>query len=361
MEFMDRLNALAAKVRNQRDIIGTEEAAKNAFIMPFLDNVLGYDVFNPTEVIPEYTADVGLKKGEKVDYAILRNGNVQILVECKRSDEPLDLQHASQLYRYFAVTNARIALLTNGQVYNFYTDLDAPNRMDAQPFLVLDLANIDTAMVPELAKLSKEQFDLESVISAAEELKYVSQIKRHVAQQFKNPEYDWVKFFTSRVYSGQFTQKIREQFTELVGKASSQFLNDQVNSRLKTALGADGFTATPKDTEEDPGQPTGKISAPDSGVVTTSEELEGYAIIKAIGCSEVPADRIVSRDSKSYFAVLLDDNNRQPIARLHFNGERQKYIGLLDAEKRETRHPIEALNEIYEHADSIREAVNRYV
>tara|TARA_B100000678_G_scaffold209291_1_gene176890 strand:+ start:668 stop:1459 length:792 start_codon:yes stop_codon:yes gene_type:complete len=238
MEFADRLSALAAKVRNQADAIGTEEATKNAFVMPFISTILGYDVFDPLEVVPEYTADVGTKRGEKVDYAIVRNGEVQILIEAKASLGQLKIEHASQLFRYFSVTNARLAVLTNGVVWQFYTDLDAPNRMDSKPFLVLDLLEIDETLIPEIQKLSKDSFDLDSIISTAEELKYVGALKREIAAQFRAPSDEWVKFFTSRVYEGSFTARVREQFTTLVSKASRQFLTESVNDRLKTALGA---------------------------------------------------------------------------------------------------------------------------
>lgn len=77
MEFEESLNQVAAKVRDLKEGIETEEATKNAFIMPFIGQVLGYDVFNPTEVVPEFTADVGVKKGEKVDYALVHDGQVQ--------------------------------------------------------------------------------------------------------------------------------------------------------------------------------------------------------------------------------------------------------------------------------------------
>ncbi len=244
MEFAEKISALAAKVRQQRDVIQTEEATKNAFVMPFISTILGYDVFNPLEVVPEFIADVGLKKGEKIDYAIVKDGEVQILIECKKSTEPVKIEHASQLFRYFAVTNARIAILTNGEVYQFFTDLDAPNRMDAKPFLVLDLNDIDQMLIPELQKLSKDVFDLDSIISAAGELKYIGELKRTLAAQFKEPEDEWVKFLTGRVYTGAYTQKVREQFTALVTKASKQFLNDQVNERLKKALGNPGFPQT---------------------------------------------------------------------------------------------------------------------
>jgi len=365
MDFAELLVALATKVRNQRDAIQTEEATKNAFVMPFISTILGYDVFNPLEVVPEFTADVGVKKGEKVDYAIMRDGEVQMLIECKKSTEPLKIEHASQLFRYFAVTNARIAVLTNGETYQFYTDLDAPNRMDDKPFLVLDLLDIDDSLVPELVKLTKDVFDLDSIISAAGELKYIGQIKRTLGRQFTEPEDEWIRFFTSRVYEGAFTQRVREQFTPLVTKATRQFLNDQVNERLKSALGAPSFSTTPASAvvqaEAVSSKPVAESDLDrDTELDTTLEELEGYQIVKAIACSEVRPHRVVHRDAKSYFAVLLDDNNRKPIARLHFNGKKQKYLGLFDANKAETRYPIESLDEIYQYASQIREIVRTY-
>jgi len=363
MEFAEKLSALATKVRQQRGVIQTEEATKNAFVMPFISTILGYDVFNPLEVVPEFIADVGLKKGEKIDYAIVKDGEVQILIECKKSTEPVKIEHASQLFRYFAVTNARIAILTNGEVYQFFTDLDAPNRMDAKPFLVLDLNDIDQSLIPELQKLSKDVFDLDSIISAAGELKYIGELKRTLATQFKEPEDEWVKFLTTRVYTGPYTQKVREQFTTLVSKATKQFLNDQVNERLKKALGNPGFPQS-----EDSTIAAVVTSAPVAeadlteadGLETTLEEIEGYQIVRAIVCSEVKPARVVQRDAKSYFAVLLDDNNRKPIARLHFN-RTQKYIGIFDDNKEETRVPISSLEEIYEHTEALRASVKSYL
>lgn len=361
MEFEERIAALATKVQNQRNAILTEEAAKNAFVMPFISLILGYDVFDPLEVIPEFTADIGIKKGEKVDYAIMRDGEVQILIECKQPKDSLKIEHASQLYRYFSVTNARIAVLTNGQIYQFYTDLDAPNKMDSKPFLVLDLDDVDDALLPELRKLTKEFFDLDSIISAAEELKYLGQIKRAMAAQFSEPEDEWIKFFTVRIYDGSFTQKVKEQFRALVVKASSQFVRDQVNERLKSALNS-GSPSPTTDVSlelESEGAALSDVQR-DTEVETTLEEITGYQIVKAIACSEVKPQRITGRDAKSYFAVLLDDNNRKPIARLHFNGKARKYLGTFDADKTETRHLIESLDDIYLHAEVIRNAVRAF-
>lgn len=296
----------------------------------------------------------------KIYYAILKEGEVQILVECKKIGEPLNINHASQLFRYFHVTNARISILTNGQVYKFFTDLDAPNKMDEKPFLELDLLDIDEHAVPELIKLTKSAFDVESIINSAGELKYVSQIKKEIAAQFSKPEDDFVKFFASRVYDGMITQRVREQFTELTRKAVTQFLSDQINDRLKSAMSGavqPSYASTVSAPTETPAEQQSE-SAEDK-VITTLEELEGYHIVKAIVRSVVDSKRIVQRDTQSYFGILLDDNNRKPICRLHFN-RLQKYIGIFDQEKNETRHPISSLDEIYDFADQLRTTISFY-
>jgi len=362
MEFEEKLAGLAAKIRQQKSAIQTEEATKNAFIMPFIQSVLGYDVFNPLEVVPEFTSDVGTKKGEKVDYAILKDGQIQILIETKKIGEPLSLNHAGQLFRYFHVTTARISILTNGQVYKFFTDLDAPNKMDEKPFLELDLLDIDDHAVPELQKLTKTAFDVESIISAAGELKYVGQIKRELANQFASPNDDFVRFFAARVYEGAVTQKVREQFAILTKKATVQFLSDQVNDRLKSAIAGGGQQPiiVTQVRQEDVAVPSEPENEDDKDkLVTTQDELDGFNIIKAIVRSEVDVKRIAARDTQSYFGVLLDDNNRKPICRLHFN-RAQKYIGLFDKDKIETRHPIASVDDIFAFADALRLAASFY-
>lgn len=363
MTFEEAIADIASKLQAQRDSIQTEEATKNAFIMPFISRVLGYDVFNPLEVVPEFTADHGTRRGEKVDYAIMKDAEVQILIECKHIGDELHIKHASQLFRYFSVTNARIGVLTNGQVYNFYTDLDAQNIMDERPFLVLDLLDIDESILPELQKLTKETFNLDSVISSAEELKYVGALKREIANEFREPTTEFVRLLMGRVSERRATADNLRQFTALTEKATKQYLKEQVNVRLKSALGevepvAAVAHAEPVDTAVDEASADDAPRSPD--VSTTEEELAGYQIVKAIACSEVRPQRITHRDSKSYFAVLLDDNNRRTIARLWFNGKTKKHIGLFDENKVEHRYLLEDVDDIYQHAEKIRETVRRY-
>lgn len=354
MAFDDALQDMADKVREFAPNLTTEEATKTAVIMPFISRVLGYDVFNPQEVVPEYVADLGLKRGEKVDFAILREGQVQMLIEAKRIGDSLSLEHAGQLVRYFHTSNARIGVLTNGQHWHFYTDLDRANIMDERPFLQLDLLNIDLYLLPELKKLTKEVFDLESVILAAEELKYVGGLKRALADQFERPSDELVKLLASQVYDKYFNAKVREQFSRLTFKAMAQFINERVNDRLKSALdGASTASPTPSEPDDAPTDSEPPVYE------TTDEERAGFQIVRAIAASEVPYDRVFERDQHSYFAVLLDDNNRKPVCRLHFNGKKL-YLGLLNEEKVETRVALARVEDIYLHAEAIREAVRRY-
>jgi len=363
MEFYESLNSLAAKIRSQAQNITTEEATKNAFVMPFIKSVLGYDVFDPSEVIPEFVCDVGTKKGEKIDYAICKEGQVQILVECKKLGEPLNINHASQLFRYFHVTTARISILTNGRVYKFFTDLDAPNKMDEKPFLELDLLDIDEHAAPELRKLTRSAFDVDSIISAAGELKYIGQLKRELAGQFAEPNDEFLRFFIARVYDGTITQRVREQFQPLLGKAITQYTADLVNDRLKSAItGVAPQTLVAQFPQTDMASKSEPVSASvdegedESRIVTTDEELEGFFIVKSIVRTIVEPERVGHRDTQSYFGILLDDNNRKPVCRLHFN-RAQKYVGILDADKKETRHAITKLDDIYQLSPALIDAV----
>jgi hypothetical protein len=358
MDFIERLQALSKKVSQVSDNLATEEATKNALVMPFLHSVLGYDVFDPNEVVPEFTADTGTKKGEKVDYALIKDGAVQILIECKKYSEPLSTKHANQLFRYFSVTNARIAILTNGAQYQFYTDLDAPNKMDEKPFLTLDLEDLDEHVVPEIKKLTKSSFDVDSVVDAAGELKYLNQIKKVLSEQFKDPEEDFVKFFTSKVYDGVQTAKVKSQFLEITTKALKQFLNDSINARLKSAIGGEVKDSVKIDVPEIQEEVDEDVSDKPK-VQTTDEEVEGFNIVKAILRQKVEVQRVFSRDTQSYFGILLDDNNRKPICRLWFN-TKQKYIGIFDESKAEIRHPIESVDDIFNFSEQLQNTLALY-
>lgn len=356
MDFVDRIGALAGRIEKQKSAIQTEEAAKTAFVMPFIQ-ALGYDVFDPTEVVPEFIADVGSKKGEKIDYAIMVEGKPSMLIECKCCSANLNDNHASQLRRYFHVTSARIGVLTNGQTYQFFADLDEPNIMDKKPFMEIDLLDLDEQLVPELKKLSKSSFEIDQMLSTASNLKYTREIKGYFERQLTTPDPDLVRLVIADIYTGMKKQPIIEQFTPLVRQGLLAVINDQINARLKSALNS----GTIQTQEVQRGGQHEEQQSEDfvKGVITTQEEMEGYYIVRAILHQVVDIDRVAMRDTKSYFGILLDDNNRKPLCRLHFNTQ-QKYIGVFDEQKNETRVPITSLNQIYDYTDQIRAAVGLY-
>lgn len=359
MDLIDEIRNLAARIEKSREHVATEEATKNAYVMPFIA-ALGYDVFDPTEVTPEMVCDVGVKKGEKIDYAIKKDGKVIMLFECKHHGANLAVEHASQLYRYFSVTDARVGVLTNGIEYRFFTDLDAPNKMDSKPFLVVNILNFPELMIAELKKFSKNAFQIDDLLSTANELKYTREIKNLFGQQLVAPSEEFVKFCANGIGVSRMTPSVKEQFTALTRRAFAEFLSDNLSEKLRTALGA---AVEPIDFEAKIAKEfveSESKNGSENGIETTQEELEGYYTVKAILRDIVDTRRIAHRDQQSYFGVLLDDNNRKPICRLRFNAKSVKYIGLFDENGNEDKVLVESIDDIYFHAERLRQTALRY-
>lgn len=353
MDFKDQIKQIGERVMKLKEQILTEEATKNAFIMPFLQ-ALGYDVFNPLEVVPEYVSDIGTKKGEKIDYAIFKDGKPTILVECKHWAQNLNL-HDGQLLRYFHVSKAKFGLLTNGITYRFYSDLVEPNKMDEKPFLEFNINEIKDAQIDELKKFHKSNFDAENIVNTASDLKYTNELKNLFQQELANPSPDFIKYFAKQVYPSVVTAKVLEQFTSLLKKSTQQHITDLITERLKTALSKEDEA-----TKEQAAQEAEKAKAEESKVVTTEEELEGFMIVKTILRQKVDASRIFHRDAQSYFAVLLDDNNRKSLCRLYFNGNK-KYIATLDENKKEIKNEINSLDDIFNFAPALINTLESYL
>jgi hypothetical protein len=340
MELEARVSELSKVVREHREVLLTEEAAKTALVMPFLQ-ALGYNVFNPSEVVPEFTCDVGTKKGEKVDYAICEAGKVKVLIECKPANSELSVKHASQLFRYFATTDARLAVLTNGVVYQFYSDIDAPNKMDDKPFFTFSLENPRKHDLKTLESFTKQAFDINNIVQEAGNLKLQSLVYKELQKEFQEPSEEFIRLIAGRVSEGRITPAVKETFRALIIGSVSSLIRDRVNERLTSAL-----TAT-NPVEDEPGQE-------DSGeaTFTTEEEIAGFNIVRAIGSRLVDPRRIVMRDAKSYCAVLLDDNNRKTIARLHFNSPTARYLGTFKG-KEEVRLSVSDPVDLYKHDAAI--------
>ena len=236
MDFIDDVRTRSRQFQVRIEHLDTEEAAKTSLIMPFIQ-MLGYNIFDPTEVVPEFTADFGTKKGEKVDYALMQNGNPVVLIEAKKHGAALRVEQESQLFRYFSATAARFGILTDGILYRFYSDLDEPREMDKRPFFEFNMLDFTDVQVEQLKQFHKDSFDPTETVEAARELKYTNEIIRSLSEEMRKPSDDFVRFVLTRMeYPGPKTRQRIEQFTPLVQQAFSQFVRDLIDSRLKSAL-----------------------------------------------------------------------------------------------------------------------------
>ena len=329
--------------------------------MPML-KALGYDVFDPAIVIPEFTADFGVRRAEKVDYAIRIGGDIQILIECKPVHSDLTSIHASQLYRYYSVTKAKFGILTNGREWRFFSDLDAPNKMDDQPFFIFSISDYNDQDLIEFEKFSAASFSVDGIIAAASDLKLKSLISETLRQEFSSPSDEFTRLIGRRIHSGNLTAEIRVRFSALIAACISDILRDQANQRLKAAIDRPaGDTATVAASGASPGVTSsqlGEAVAASDSKNTTEEELEAFRIIRAIVRREVDSKRIHMRDAASYCAILLDDNNRKPIARLYLEGKKKRVGTFKD--RVETRHDIQSVDDLYSLADEFVAAAKGY-
>ncbi len=326
--------------------------------------MLGYDVFNPLEVVPEMDCDIAKKKGEKIDYAIMKDGAPIMLIECKHWKQDLNL-HDNQLKRYYVASKAKFGVLTNGIVYRFYADLIKENIMDDVPFLEINLEKLRETQIEEVKKFCKGNFDLDNILSSANDLKYMSEVKKIIRAEFGEPSPELVKMLTKRVYEGIVTQKVLDQFTDIVKRALKSHINDVMSEKLGIAIKATEAAGAPIQTASSTAEQTSDESAKEeekvSKINTTIEELEGYYIVKSIVCEVIPTERVTYRDSQSYFAIFVDDNNRKPVCRLHFNNTNNKRIGFVDENRNEQMESISKLDDIYNFKKQLIEAAKRYL
>ncbi|MFA7659114.1 MAG: type I restriction endonuclease [Candidatus Gastranaerophilaceae bacterium] len=337
MEFIEKIRVLSERVESMKQKLGTEEATKNALIMPFLQ-MLGYDVFNPSEVVPEFIADVGIKKGEKVDYAIMQNNKPVILIECKKiEDGKLDIRkHSTQLIRYFMVTDAKFIILTNGVLYKFFTDIEQTGKLDTEPFFTFNLLDFKLDQVEQLQEFCKGEFNIDKAFLNASNLKYISRFEDVLKEEYENPSTDFVKYLITKSGIGEkrITPAVVEKHTHTTIEAFNQFMSATVKKALEGNINQSN--TIPENQKKDETK---------SLIETTVEELEGYAIVKSILKDTIDLNRLFYRDTINYFNLILDDNIRKTICRLYFNNK-QKYICFLENNKEE-KHPLDTINDIF--------------
>jgi len=351
MEFQEQIKNLSQRIVDLRESVVTEEATKHSFIMPFI-SLLGYDIFNPTVVIPEFTADISKKKNEKVDYAIMHNNEPLILIEAKCHNQNLD-NHATQLERYFTVTECRFAILTNGIEYKIFTDLEKTNKMDRTPFFSFNLLELKDRDIKELEKFKNSNFDIDNIIASAGNKKYIAGIKSIFKRETKEPSDDFARLFASQLTDKSLRQNVLDEFKSYIKIAFSEVVTDlaqdKINS-LRTKLNVEIHNEQEENNKND---------IDDNGIETTEEELQGFFIVKSILAENISLDRIYARDTKSYFGVLLDNNNRKWVCRLLFN-TKQKYISIHIEDKKEEKFTLEKVEDIYNYKSELQKVISRF-
>ena len=354
MDWTEQLKDLAKKIAAPDwQTPPNEEATKMALVAPFL-HALGYDIFNPTEVMPEFSADLPLiKRGERVDYAILKDGQPRILVEVKAYRTNLDEAERGQLQRYFHATEARIGILTNGHIFQFFMDLDEANKMDEKPFAEVNLLSILSCTLSQLKYVTKSKFNLDELLGIAEELKYTKGVKDEIGKELTDPS-DWlVKEMAQRVHSAKrISNQILDSFRPIVADAIQSYINDRINE-TKEIKTVEVKEHDQKSVQEDATEIEGS-----DGIVTTQErkEIGALRIIRAICAELVDPNRLKKRDTKSYCNITLDGGARKSFLRLHFNSIKAKKVTIFDQDQPEAVS-LSTPSDLYQYKERIRKAL----
>lgn len=349
--FDVRVKDLERRSKHAGELALTEEATKTSVVMPILQ-ALGFDIFNLEEVVPEFVADVGIKKGEKIDFAIKIDGKIAILVEVKPISTSLGAAQFSQLYRYFAALDAKLAILTNGREIWFFSDTEEKNKMDKRPFFVFDLQSYDEHQVKEFARFQKVQFNIDSILEAASNLKYVKAAANFVKSQLSAPSDDFVRFVAKSFYDGTLTKNVIEQLRPAIQASLDEVIRARIQDKLNVTFSQPAHDVPVQKAD---------VEVQEDGIETTAEEMQAFLIVRAIGAKVAPVERITMRDAKSYCSVFVDDKNNRPVCRFYFNAKSVKRVGIFDAEKVETKYDVASLSDIYLYSSQIEAAIKAYL
>ena len=235
MDFKETILKLSEKVGKNKDACATEEATKTSLILPFI-KALGFNIEDPHEVVPEYICNKMGNKSERVDYAILKESNPIILIECKHCKEDLSLEHVGHMKRYYQMASSKFGILTNGVNYKFFTDLDETNKMDEKPFLDINMLDLQVNQIEMLNKFQKSNFNVEEILESAKKLKYTNKLKKIIAKEFETPSPDFVRHFTKQIYDGVITASVLEYFSELTKKSLKEYLTEKITERLTEVI-----------------------------------------------------------------------------------------------------------------------------
>lgn len=289
--------------------IETEEATKMTLIMPFIQK-LGYNVFDINEVVPEYTADIAKKKGEKIDYAIKIDGKIAFVIEAKHVAENLD-NHSKQLARYFVNTDAKIAILTNGLEYRFFTDIDKDNIMDDTPFFTFNIQTCKEKDIEYLIGFSKAKFNENNLYGKAEKSRKISEMVAVIDKEFTAPSEDFIKLLIDRSYTGIKTKYVIEEYTEYITSALTKYIDNKITEKLKSAF---------PDVEIKP--QTALLEKTKDKTKETSLSINEATIYGYVKLMIKDIDTFITyKDTLSYFNILKEGKVQKWICRVYDHKE----------------------------------------
>lgn len=343
MNFTEELRDFSNRISKLKESISTEEATKTSIVLPFFQ-LLGYDIFNPLEFVPEYTADTGTKKGEKVDYAIIKNSDPVMIIEVKPVNTELSSKHINQLFRYFTVTKARFGILTNGITYKFYSDLEETNKMDLTPFFEINLLDFKDSAALELTKFKKECFDMKNILNSASELKYTSMLKNAIAEQFNEPSEQFVRALIKNIYNGVKTQAVIDKFKDLTLVAMNEYINELLNEKLKNVIS--------------PASPIEVLNIPSSekNVNFLPEELEVLDFIKNM----LGIDNVSYKKTSRYAYMHISDSQYKWICRISIRQDNKLFtLHKFDSTNYETEYFFDEVDLLNQIKDLITDTYNR--
>lgn len=365
MDFKDSILQLSEKIAKQIDGIATEEATKTSFIMPMIA-ALGYDVFNPFEVVPEMECDL-TKRGDRIDYAIMKDNTPILLIECKHCKQNLDL-HSTQLAKYYAASNARFGVLTNGVEYRFYADLEKQNIMDEKPFLVVNMVDLSDNDIEQLKKFHKSYYNEHDILSTALELQITIQIKDLLNKNFQKPSDEFTRYFVKCLNDWKSSSKLIEQYRPILKKSIASVINDIIADRLNVAIKSEGVSETKQSEEQTASDVSEEATAKElpngvvfqdeeKGIVTTQEEIDAYNIIRSILRQYIDVKRIQYNDYKSYFTINLDGSTWWWICRLSLGKRKKQFCIPKDGYKSNEWIEIESIDDLFEYADKLKSSL----
>ncbi len=294
--FVKRVKDLAEHVR------GNEQATKQSLIGP-LFTTLGYDLTDPRECVPEYRADFGPNRSVKpIDWAFLQSGRPIFFVEAKEVGKKLS-NYDEQLGDYFAKsTDVKLGILTNGVHWRFFTDLVHSNVMDKEPFVKWDVLSDEEPPFDFLTLLQKSQYNPQLIRTFAERKRaqnlLVSELNRLL-----EPSAEFVRLAIANIETRRLTDAVVESWKPVLSNAIEEWAKQRMLSIVLSSP---------------PSNDTGSGSTESSSakIVTTKEELDGFATIQRLLGPERP---IAFEDTVSYFKIHLTERYTWVICRLYFD------------------------------------------